>query len=460
MLGPSNRPLPTKIKILEHESRRRNHILLWVMGITILGIIGFTCFALFVGFNNVQLKVSKDPPTRNPTLSEARPHTNCSDFEGAIRSVQQIAEGEGYLHVFEYERLHPCCLLNPRRNMPFPYSNAVDNPDPDPPMITTDDIVFIVMTSAQTRTKATAVIESWGKGIQNLLLISDLADPELGSISFNEVSGGVGAASGRPIPTRIDKQHRQIWGMKYIDSDARFAHLKDKKWFFLADDDTWVNIPALLDLTNRYHHQCPVTFGYVWSHVWIEDFDYISGGAGLLLSQKAFRDLTPSFYTDICPFAHYNDITFARCAWTLKVQMVHHRGFYFDPPERSKDRHEVVWFPPIAEAITYHYVHPEEMYVMTNYANERWQWQPTTRNSSNLQEFNNQETTTTTEKGGELKGEGLQSVKSSSDHFLDSHYVPLKMDFIEKVKAEYESKKTKQPNKSPSLLNTGGWFWS
>jgi hypothetical protein len=34
------------------------------------------------------------------------------------------------------------------------------------------------------------------------------------------------------------------------------------------------------------------------------------------------------------------------------------------------------------------------------------------------------------------------------------------MDFIEKVKAEYETKKTKQPNKSPSLLNTGGWFWS
>jgi len=293
--------------------------------------------------------------------------------------------------------------------------------------------VFIIMTSAQTKTKAAAVFDSWGRGIQNLLFISDLADPDIGSISFNQVSGGVGAASGRPIPTRIDKNHRQIWGMKYIDSDPHFANLKDKKWFFLADDDTWVNIPALLDLTNRYHHLCPVTFGYIWSHVWIEDFDYISGGAGLLLSQKAFRDMTPAFYTDVCPFDHYNDITFARCAWTLKVQMIHHRGFYFDPPERSKDRHEVVWFPPIAEAITYHYVHPEEMYVMTNYANERWVYHTPPRNASHLQEFN----------------------KNTKDHIPGAHYIPLSVDFIEQIKTQ-ESKK-KQTISSPK--NNGWFFW-
>jgi len=187
----------------------------------------------------------------------------------------------------------------------------------------------------------------------------------------------------------------------------------------LADDDTWVNVPALLDLASAYHYRCPVSFGYVWSHVWIEDFDYISGGAGLLLSQRAFLELTPAFYTDQCPFAHYNDITFGRCAWTLKVQMVHHRGFYFDPPERSKDRHEVVWFPPIAEAITYHYVYPSEMEIMTNYANERWQWTPVNSTSFTLQ---GQERKTNNEKDDEGTFAG--------------HVLALDVDMIEQMKKQ------------------------
>jgi len=314
----------------------------------------FISFALIIGFKSDDLKVPANSPARNPTLKDARPHTNCTDFEGAIKSVHEIAAGEGYLHLFEYNRLHPCCT-------------AVGKKEEEPEEPKTSDIVFMIMTSSATQHKARAVLNSWGRGLENLLLISDMADSEVGSISFDDVSG-------QSRPTQMDKQHRQIWAMKFIYSDDTHAHLRDKKWYFLADDDTWINIPALLDLIKQYDHRCPVTFGYVWSHVWVEDFDYISGGAGLLMSQRAFSLLTPAFYTDQCPFAHYNDITFGRCAWALRVQIVHHRGFYFDPPERSKDRHEMVWFPPIAEAVSYHYVHPEEMLVMTNYANERWQY--------------------------------------------------------------------------------------
>jgi len=127
--------------------------------------------------------------------------------------------------------------------------------------------------------------------------------------------------------------------------------------------------------------------------------------------------------------------------------MVHHRGFYFDPPERSKDRHEVVWFPPIAEAITYHYVHPEEMYVMTNYANERWQWQPTARNASHLQHY---------QKQNEPSNHVSESNSvSNEDAVLGAYYMPLRMEFIERVKASYQSGSGKKP-----IKQNNGWFWS
>jgi hypothetical protein len=305
-------------------------------------------------------------------LSQAQKFTNCTDFGGAVHAVQIVAEAKSYLHQFEYDRLHPCCVLRNTR-----LQNTIAPLD-------ASDIVFIVLTSAKTQSKAKAVLDTWGKGLENLLLISDEANPELHTISYDQVAGsssGVGASS--KADTVGEEQHTQIWAMKLIYENDQYMHLRNKRWYFLADDDSWVNIPALLQLASQYDFRCPVMMGYVWSKVWIEDLDYLSGGAGMLLSQEAFNQLSPAFYTEECPFSHnYNEITFGRCAWARKIQLVHQRGFFYDPPERSKDRHEVVWFPPIAEAVTYHYVHPDQMQLMTNYANNRWMYTPTIKGNS------------------------------------------------------------------------------
>lgn len=301
-------------------------------------------------------KIKLVTPERNMLLADAKSHTNCSDFDGAVQHVKQVAQFRGYLHQFEYDRLHPCCGR--------PIRAPVD----------TSDIVFVVMTTAKTEAKARAVLESWGRGLEHLILISDEANAQLGSIALEDDRESANHGEAKADPAQ-DLKHRQIWALKWLYAD-KATGLRSKKWFFLADDDTWVNVPALLDLLSKYDFRCPVTFGYVWSNMWIEDLDYVSGGAGILMSQEAFMQLTPSFYTDDCPFFNYNDVTFGRCSWAKQVQIVHHRGFYFDPPDRSKDRHEVVWLPPIAEAVTYHYVHPTEMLSMSEYANERWQYTP------------------------------------------------------------------------------------
>eukprot|EP00808_Paulinella_micropora_P028883 g31483.t1 len=345
-------------KAMEHETRIKTAHLFLIVGFTVVVVVVFTLAAFLVGLNNDSRGVDTAPRARNPTLLEAHTYSNCSDFEGAVKSVQNIAHGEGYLHQFEYDRYHPCCRTAYKRD---PQSVVP---------LTAEDIVFIIMTTDSTEQNARAIKKSWGKGMSNLLFVSDQASTSTtrdNAIHVDDIEGPM---------VHMDKQHLQIWAMRYISTREEYAHLRDKKWFFLADDETWVNVPALLDLASAYDPRCPVAFGYVWSKVWIEDFDYISGGAGLLLSASAYSMLTPSFFTDKCPFSHYDDVTFAKCAWALRVQIVHHRGFYFDPPERSKDRHETVWFPPIAEAITYHHVHPEEMPIMTDYANERWQYSP------------------------------------------------------------------------------------
>mmetsp|Transcript_20462 Transcript_20462/g.40513 ORF Transcript_20462/g.40513 Transcript_20462/m.40513 type:complete len:370 (+) Transcript_20462:120-1229(+) len=342
-----------------HEVKQiSRHVLLYILGAIVL-VVGITLLAFYMGKHSTV--VQSHPPPRNVELVTAKTHTNCTDMQGAVNSVRQVAQGKGYLHQFEYGRLHPCCIGN------YP--------------LDTRDIAFIVVTSSHTHFKAKAILDSWGKGLENLLLVSDVEDPDVGTVTFDELSS--------TSPSELDGQHHHIWAMKYIhESDEllkkypnstkyqSLVRMKSKKWFFLVDDDTWVNIPALVQLAGSYDNRCPVAFGYVWSHVWIEDLDYVSGAAGVLLSSKSFLQMAPSFHSETCPFVHYNDITFGRCTWAQDVQIIHHRGFFFDPPERSKDRHELIWFPPLAEAITYHYVHPKDMLLMSTYSNQRWQYQP------------------------------------------------------------------------------------
>lgn len=68
---------------------------------------------------------------------------------------------------------------------------------------------------------------------------------------------------------------------QYIYSHRAYDQLRRKKWFFLADDSTWVNVPALLEtVARRYSHECAVVFGFVWNRVWVESIDYLRSGSG------------------------------------------------------------------------------------------------------------------------------------------------------------------------------------
>jgi hypothetical protein len=111
----------------------------------------------------------------------------------------------------------------------------------------------------------------------------------------------------------------------------RYSYPYTRIYFPYSDYANRVNIPALLDLAGRYHHACPVTVGYVWSQTWDvqQPVDYVSASAGVLMSQAAFLGLTPAFLTERCPSGQWSDMTFGRCAWSQKVQIVHHLGFYY-----------------------------------------------------------------------------------------------------------------------------------
>lgn len=173
----------------------------------------------------------------------------------------------------------------------------------------------------------------------------------------------------------------------------------------------------------------------MWSRIWLEDLDYGSGSAGLVLSRQAAlqlvqgmelaareaarRQVAPSSASPqpggdslasfpqfpatgssildsssggaggllgsgaelahvleschLASVAAWTDQALSRCAWAARVQLVHAPGFNHGGPPRPLDRHGNVWLPPLAEALTFHaQLTPVEQSRMSAYVNRRW----------------------------------------------------------------------------------------
>ena len=330
-----------------YDIRKFSKFLMCAITILTIFVISFTVFAFYIG--NDEQEIAHLIPVRNKIIMDAESYTNCNDFTGVIDTeVKPVAKGNGYLHDFEYEKITSMLYLRFKKDI---YS----------------DITIITMTSSKTTDKALAIKESWANDDNlSILFISDEENVDVGSISFNDIT---------KISSNIEQLDYGIIGLKHIYADKKLNRYNNKNWYLLIDDDTWVNIPALLNVLSKYNPDCPIILSYIWSGIWVEDLEYVSSAAGILISRAAYELLAPALSNNPeCEFAHYNEIAFSKCTWYLSIQLIHHNGFYFDRPEQSKDRHEHVWYPPIGEALTYHGVTAADMKLMTNYVNERWQW--------------------------------------------------------------------------------------
>jgi hypothetical protein len=182
------------------------------------------------------------------------------------------------------------------------------------------EITFVVMGSSKTREKVAALKGTWGKEVSNLYVFSDEDDEELQPIVLDQCRGK---------STREDAQHKTLLGSKYV-----FEHSKTP-WYFLADDDTYVNVELLRWFLGTFDPEKPLIFSYLFHDrpVWgglnttmtetLAGFTWPSGGAGIVVSKAAMELLAQHLYTDKCPFYSMNDVTIGFCAWSVGIFMAH-----------------------------------------------------------------------------------------------------------------------------------------
>ena len=178
-----------------------------------------------------------------------------------------------------------------------------------------NDVVIIVMASAAEKQRVAAQRASWMRWAKHIVIFADEADALLDILTLPSIKNKTGFA---------EAQYRQLHGMKWILQER--PDLAAKRWFFLVDDDTWVNFPALLSYLSHFPTNLPLSFSHVY--IMYDNQAVYNGGAGMLFTKTAFDILSSSVLTDACPLTAVdpgfvnNDNILAACAFSTGVLKV------------------------------------------------------------------------------------------------------------------------------------------
>ena len=183
----------------------------------------------------------------------------------------------------------------------------------------------IMMTGSCCAERATGALSSWGSDprLGRVVLVSDVADPNTGAITMPILAGK---------SSYEDAQHRQL---RYVADEKLFTAHAGADWILFVDDDSWVDVPNLLNFITQFDPALKLAFGHVWApgHWRTSDVDFLSGGAGMLLTSAAISAVRTRLYTPLCPFTTANDVTLSNCLWSTRSMLVHSPAFSPMPPD-------------------------------------------------------------------------------------------------------------------------------
>jgi hypothetical protein len=181
-----------------------------------------------------------------------------------------------------------------------------------------EDVLFIMLAGTLTIDRVRAFRETWGKGMDNIIVMGDAADPSVGMITLPVLEGR---------PARVDAPHRTLQALIYAANNREY----DKyRWIFMVDDDTWVNTRELPSLLFGWDTRAPIMTAFFWNNPnFLGGRTWPSGGSGMLVTRAAAKRLAAQLYSETCPFDMENDRTLGYCALRTGVAMLH--SALFDP---------------------------------------------------------------------------------------------------------------------------------
>ncbi|XP_054287746.1 glycoprotein-N-acetylgalactosamine 3-beta-galactosyltransferase 1-like [Macrosteles quadrilineatus] len=232
-------------------------------------------------------------------------------------------------------------------------------------------LCWVLTSPSNHETRAKHVKATWGKRCNILVFVSTANDTTLGAIALSDKEG-----------------HDLLWIKTKAAFTYVYQHYKDAyDWVLKADDDTYVVVENLRYLLYHYNSSDPMYFGCRFKPYVKQG--YMSGGAGYVLSKEAVH----RFVTQAIPNPKLckeegsgaEDVEIGKCLENVGViamdsrdQYERGRFFPFTPENHLFNRYDPsYWYYQYIYynttdglnccsdlAITFHYISPQQLYVM------------------------------------------------------------------------------------------------
>ncbi|KAJ8354491.1 hypothetical protein SKAU_G00220580 [Synaphobranchus kaupii] len=229
-------------------------------------------------------------------------------------------------------------------------------------------LCWIMTAPMNLQKKAWHVRATWTKRCDKVLFMSS-EDTEFPTVGLNVTEG------------RDQLYWKTIRAFQYIHKN----HLGDADWFLKADDDTYVVLDNLRYLLSKHDTERPIYFGRRFKPFIAQG--YMSGGAGYVLSKEALRRFVEGFRVGKCThFSSIEDLAMGKCMEAMGVEAGDSRDKKkretFQPFTPQNHLNKVLgskqswywgygYYPAIEGpeccsdlAVSFHYISPEEMYVL------------------------------------------------------------------------------------------------
>jgi hypothetical protein len=122
----------------------------------------------------------------------------------------------------------------------------------------------------------------------------------------------------------------------FVETQGKDGHDSPLEWLLIADDDTLVNFDELRRILADYDPSVPLLIGdrYAYGHGMGRGYDYLTGGAGTVLSSQALQMIVERREVDgdACGTREDtdtpDDMWLGRCAQRLGIPLVNEPGFH------------------------------------------------------------------------------------------------------------------------------------
>lgn len=139
--------------------------------------------------------------------------------------------------------------------------------------------------------------------------------------------------------------------LKFINEN----YLDTFDWLLKLDDDTFMDRSELMRVLVDFDSTSSVIIGN--AETWRQrETPWMSGGAGYVLSQRAFSTVVPLLH--LCDDGHTwaEDQYLSDCARRADVRFSNHLGFHWAPPERFVEDGEMDLARVLTQPVSYHYM--------------------------------------------------------------------------------------------------------